>query len=262
MSRMAPVDFVEGGPHGHVQRLGHVDLDAPDVGVVPGTGEEAVGETQHMDVLGGLLAQKMVDTVDLRLFEGRISDAVELLERCQRRPERLFVDHAGIRSQPVGTDGLGQRSERRRRDGHVVDQLRPSAHLGLGSLQHVEQRPGVGAVEPTPGETQSGTELVPRPFGGLRSELLQALTHPLLEVLMRHVAPPIAHQPPILREEAGNGQLIETPGGPTGGPGPPSPRTGRRSLGSGTRRGSAMGGAPCVNERASATVIHHHAEAA
>ena len=57
--------LVEGGPHGHIERFGHIDLHALYVGVVPGTGEQAVGESQDMDVLRCFLPEKVVDPIDL-----------------------------------------------------------------------------------------------------------------------------------------------------------------------------------------------------
>ncbi len=50
-------------------RLGDGDLHVVDVAAVPERLEDAVGEAEHQDVLDGLLAQVVVDAVDLVLVE-------------------------------------------------------------------------------------------------------------------------------------------------------------------------------------------------
>ena len=71
---------VEPGPVGDAELLGHVDLYRLDVLAAPHGGEQPVGEAQHVQVLGGLLAQEMVDPVDLLLVEHRVDDPVERVE--------------------------------------------------------------------------------------------------------------------------------------------------------------------------------------
>ena len=121
--------LVERRPHGDVERLGHVDLDAFDVGSIPGPGEEAIGEAQDVNVLGGLFPEEVVDPVDLCLLERLVGDAVELGERFQGGAERLLVDHPRALGQVMGADGFCQRAKGCRRDGHVMDELRVPADL-------------------------------------------------------------------------------------------------------------------------------------
>ena len=44
---------------------------------VPHRGEQPVGEAQHVQVLGGFLAEEVVDPVDLLLVQDRVDDPVE-----------------------------------------------------------------------------------------------------------------------------------------------------------------------------------------
>ena len=73
-------------------RLGHGDLDVVHVAAVPERLEEAVPEAEDHQVADGLLAQVMVDAVDLRLAEDLADLAVELLCRSEVVSERLLDD--------------------------------------------------------------------------------------------------------------------------------------------------------------------------
>src|SRR5665647_27565 len=64
-----------------VQRLRHVDLHLRHVVVVPDGPEQFVGEPQHVQVLGGLLAEEVVDPEDLLLLQRVVHDGVQLPER-------------------------------------------------------------------------------------------------------------------------------------------------------------------------------------
>jgi hypothetical protein len=60
---------VELGPVADAERLGHVDLHRFHVPAVPVRGRRPVGEAEQVQILGGLLAQEMVDPVDLLLIQ-------------------------------------------------------------------------------------------------------------------------------------------------------------------------------------------------
>ena len=62
-------DVVELGPVADAERLGHVDLHRLDVVAVPEGGGRSVGEAEQMQILGGFLAQEMVDPVHLLLIQ-------------------------------------------------------------------------------------------------------------------------------------------------------------------------------------------------
>ena len=82
------------------QCLRHVDLDVADVVAVPDELEDPVGETQGQDVLHGLLTEKVVDPVNLRLVEDAVHRLVEFARRFQVQPERLLQDDARPLVQP------------------------------------------------------------------------------------------------------------------------------------------------------------------
>ena len=69
--------LVEVGALGQPERLRDVDLDVGDVVSVPDRLEEAVGEAEGEDVLGGLLAQEVVDPEDLVLIEDLVQPGIE-----------------------------------------------------------------------------------------------------------------------------------------------------------------------------------------
>ena len=68
------------------------DLHVVDVVAVPDRLEHAVGEAQHQDVLDGLLAEIVIDPVDLVLVDELQQFAVQRPGRGQVGAERLF-DH-------------------------------------------------------------------------------------------------------------------------------------------------------------------------
>ena len=66
------------------------DLHVIDVIAVPDRLEHAIGETQHQDVLHRLLAEIVIDPVDLVLVEDLQEIAVQRSGRSEIGPERLF----------------------------------------------------------------------------------------------------------------------------------------------------------------------------
>ena len=74
------------------QFFGRGDLHVIDVVAVPDRLENGVGEPQHEDVLHRLLAEVMVDAVDLVLGEHPVDLFVQLVARGQVGAEGLF-DH-------------------------------------------------------------------------------------------------------------------------------------------------------------------------
>ena len=73
-------------------RLGHRDLHVVDVAPVPERLEDAVAEAEDQQVPDRLLAEVVVDAVDLRLAEDLADLAVELLRRVEVVAERLLDD--------------------------------------------------------------------------------------------------------------------------------------------------------------------------
>ena len=95
------------------------DLDVVDVIAVPDRLEHAVGEAQHQDVLDGLLAEVMIDPVDLVLVHQLQQFAVQRFRRGQIGAERLFNhqpppcavfgQHAGAAELPADRQEAGRR---------------------------------------------------------------------------------------------------------------------------------------------------------
>ena len=104
-------------------RLGHGDLDVVDVAAVPERLEDAVAEAEDQQVADGLLAQVVVDAVDLRLVEDLADLAVEPLRRLEVVPERLLDDDprpAAVVPLVVEADAAELGDDLRERDGGVA----------------------------------------------------------------------------------------------------------------------------------------------
>ena len=84
--------LVEAAPLLDPDRLGHRDLHVVDVAAVPEGLEDPVPEAEDHQVPDGLLAQVMVDPVDLRLPEDLADLAIEALGRVEVAPEGLLDD--------------------------------------------------------------------------------------------------------------------------------------------------------------------------
>ena len=75
-------------------RLGRRDLDVVDVIAVPERLEDAVGEAQDQDVLHRLLAEEMIDPIDLVLAQDLPDLGIERPRRSEVVAEGLLDDHA------------------------------------------------------------------------------------------------------------------------------------------------------------------------
>jgi hypothetical protein len=180
--------------------LGHVDLHRTDVLAAPHCVEQAVGESQHVQVLGDFLTEEVIDPVDLRLLEYGVHDDVELAERARRSAERLLVDDARTRGEVVRAECLGQFAERDGRHREVVhERVRAELLLRLGD--HLDQAAWIARLEAAARETQPRAELRPRTLVGMRAEPGQHVVDMTLEILVRDVAAAVADEPPVLRQQ-------------------------------------------------------------
>src|SRR3990170_142452 len=75
-------------------RFGDGDLDVIDVVAIPDRLEDAVGEAKEEDVLHRLLAQVVVDAIDLVLAQVAVQGGVELTGGLQVAAEGFLDDHA------------------------------------------------------------------------------------------------------------------------------------------------------------------------
>ena len=91
MSRSDAGRVVITGAAADVDFLGHRDLHVVDVIAVPDRLEDRVGKPQHEQVLHRLLAQVVIDAIDLLLAETLAwIDRVELLGRTRDRCRTAF----------------------------------------------------------------------------------------------------------------------------------------------------------------------------
>ena len=91
-SRDGPGLLVERAAVLDPDRLGHRDLHVVDVAPVPERLEDAVAEPEDQQVPDRLLAEVVVDAVDLRLAEDLADLAVQPLGRLEVVAERLLDD--------------------------------------------------------------------------------------------------------------------------------------------------------------------------
>ena len=105
--------------------LRHRDLNVIDVASIPDRLEDAVRKAEDHDVLHGLLAEVVVDPVDLRLREDGVQLAIQGLGTREIVPERLLDDHAfpalGLLDQAGGSQVAGDHREELRERRHVED---------------------------------------------------------------------------------------------------------------------------------------------
>ena len=112
--------------------LGHTDLNMVDIAPIPQRLQKGVGEAKRQDVLHRLLAQIMVDPVDLGLIEDRGQRLVERAGRGQIVPKWLFDHDPGLRAilrQAGFAQVFGDRIHQRRRSGQVEDMGRRTAPI-------------------------------------------------------------------------------------------------------------------------------------
>ncbi len=82
-------------PFFYAHRFARGDLDMVDESVIPEWLKNGIGEPQHHDVLGGLFAEVMIDSVDGVLVEDVAHCLVEGVGGCLILPERFLDDDAG-----------------------------------------------------------------------------------------------------------------------------------------------------------------------
>ena len=171
----------------HADRLAHRDLHVVDVLAVPERLEDAVGEAQDQDVLDGLLAEIVVNPVDLPLAEHPRDQPVQLLGALEVAAEGLLDDDpreavAAPRQPRSAQVGHDRRVEARRRRA-----IEEPVRVPLEGLAQARVEGGILGVARAVGE--AGREPVP---DGLRGRLDPGeggdrLAHPPAEGLARHL---------------------------------------------------------------------------
>ena len=223
---------------GHIERLGHVDLDAGDVVPIPDRLQERVGEPEVEQVLHRLFAQVVVDPEDVRLGEGRVDGVVEGHRRREVVAERLLNDDPRALRAARRLEVTDHHGEQRRRNGEIVQWMASLAQLpaqgvervdvvvrALDVAQAVRERPDHGGVR-----DPVGPEALPRTL--LQAVQVARAGHPD----DRHVQAVVTDQRGERREDLLEGEVTGGPeeddgvgglGGPGGSPGS---RAGRHGL--------------------------------
>src|SRR5256885_10083599 len=75
-----------------IKGLGHSDLNMIDMVTIPDRFKHAVGETQDQDILDRLLAEIVIDPVNLMLVDEVQQIAIQGARRSEFRAERLLDD--------------------------------------------------------------------------------------------------------------------------------------------------------------------------
>ena len=117
----------------HAERLGHLDVHAPDVAAVPDGLEDRVAEARDQDVLHLLVAQEVVDAEDLVLAQHRCERVVEFLGRSEVAAQGLFHHHAGVLGEVVVRQRGNHLAEQPRGDGQVEHRQTHVLH-GIGEV--------------------------------------------------------------------------------------------------------------------------------
>jgi hypothetical protein len=174
--------LVEAGAALDVELLGHVDLHIRDVVAIPDRLEDPVGKPRHQDVLGGLLAEEVVDPVDRLLLEHVVQGGVEPARRLDVVPEGLLHHQRAV----IGNPGLAEHHRhvlhRAGRHRQVDEALALGTDLLLGVGDGLRQFAAVvGAGDD---EAQPGGELVPVLVQLAPSMLFQRRVNPVTELLV------------------------------------------------------------------------------
>ena len=191
--------LVVGAARLHADRLADGDLHVVDVVPVPERLEDAVGPAEHQDVLHRLLAEVVIDAVDLILREHRAHRVVQRAGRREIAPERLLDDDAHPAAGAVGRPvepGFAEPEHDRRvergRGGAVEEPVAADRPLLLDLAQEIAEpgvEVGVGGIA---GVVEEGLgEPLPHARGGRldAGELRDRLAHARAELLVAHLRP-------------------------------------------------------------------------
>jgi hypothetical protein len=197
-------------------RLGHGDLHVVDVAPVPDRLEDAVGEPEDHDVLDGLLAQVVIDPVDLALGEIAAQLLIEGAGRFEVLAERFLDDHPApmplrFGQKPRRAELVHHRREHGRRRRQVIEMIA----LGLLRRVHLRQQLTEGGEGRGRGEIArqvmdaAQERVAHRGVGMVRAELVERLAHPVAEDLHGQGLARHADERDLPREKAVLGQVVE-----------------------------------------------------
>ena len=139
MSRSAPALVVIVGAFFDADRLGHGDLHVVDEVAIPQGLDQGVGEAENQQVLHRLLAEKVIDTVDLLLAKMLVQQLVQHPRRFDVFAKRFFDHHAIQPARLVEPDRLEVMDDRAE-FGRLDRQIEHRARAGRLGRQSVGQR--------------------------------------------------------------------------------------------------------------------------
>ena len=148
-------------------RLGHGDLHVVDVLPVPERLEDAVGEAEHQQVLHRLLAEVVIDAVDLLLDERRVQTLVERTRGGEVAAERLLDDHAHerpgwLRRETRLVEPVRERHHRVRWRAEVEEAVAAGAVVAVRRVERAAQAvESVGSIHVVRDVAQARGEAVP-----------------------------------------------------------------------------------------------------
>ncbi len=198
-----------------VDGLGHVELDVVDEVLVPERLEHAVGEAEGQEVLHRLLAEVVIDPIDLVLLPVGEHLPVELERGGQVGAERLLDDDAfpaGAVLEAGAVQLLAEQAEEARRRGEVEEDVAAALVLGVepGHLG-LERLEGAEVVEAGRQVVEAADQVVPRRLveGMTGVELLDVLAEPGAEGVGRERVHRRAQQREALAQQAVAGEVVE-----------------------------------------------------
>ena len=197
-------------------RLGRRDLHVIDVAAIPERLEDAVSETERQDVLDGLLAQVVIDAIDVLLVENFLEFRVQRSGGRQIVTKRL-LDHDATPAPTALKFGVTDPLDR----GFVVARLRRQIEenivLRVSRLLRL-LRGGLRASCMYPGRAdrlrsrEILAEIGPETFidGRVFKELVQPFLHLFAEVIVGHSGSRVADDGKAGREAALVGEPVQS----------------------------------------------------
>src|SRR6266496_2210231 len=170
------------------------DLNVIYILTVPERLPNAVGKTKHKQVLHGLLAEVMVDTIDLILLKDRGQFFVEDAGALEIMTERLFDNDPGPTvfrfCERGGAELLDDWNKELRRSCQIEDAIVLSLTLGFDRSQFgLQSCIGICVAKIARDVGNSRGETLPRWFVDLRllAEFGKSLSHAVAEFLIAHL---------------------------------------------------------------------------
>ena len=194
-------------------RLGDGDLHVIHIAAVPDRLEDAVAEPERHDVLDGLLAEIVIDAVDLR-FLGRGEDLlIERARRLEVAAERLFDDDAPplprrLVEQPDRSEPLDDRPEQARRRCEIEEDV---CRYVSAARQGFGQTPVRQLVVVSSAHVGRRCRQPRRPLGIVRlgREFVKVAANLLAVLLRRQRVAPDADDGELVAEQAVASQVVE-----------------------------------------------------